>query len=99
MTEFQINDEILKQVFALLSCSTDYEANLVFDSASNDYWVNEVLDEEYDLRQSKREFALDALRGVLGSLDRQGYKLSLNGEEVGITQALDTLIQKAQEEA
>ncbi len=94
----ELNDDLAKEVFALLSCSTDYEAGLAYDSTSPDFWKNENLEADYEVSQAKREFALDALRGVLNYLQHHGYQLTQDGEPVDFSEALNTLVQKSEEE-
>jgi len=98
MPALELNEDVLKQVFALSSSSTDYEASLAYDSKSNDYWKNENLEDMHKSAQPKREFALDALRGVLGWLDRNGYEIYQDGSPVDISNVLNALIQPSEEE-
>lgn len=94
----ELNEDLLKEVFTLLSCSTDYEAGLAYDEKSNDYWQNENLEQDHKVSQTKREFALDALRGVLNWMQHHHYTLVQEGEPVDISEVLNTLIQKSEEE-
>lgn len=98
MPALELNEDILKQVFALSSSSTDYEASLAYDSTSNDYWKNENLEDTHKSVQPKREFALDSLRGVLGWLSRNGYEIYQDGSPVDISNVLNALIQPSEED-
>lgn len=95
---FELNDDLLKEVFALLTSSTNYEVELAYDAKNPDYWKNEDLTEDFDVTQPKREFALDALRGVLNWLHRHQFQLMQDGKEVDMKKVLDQLIQSSDEE-
>ena len=98
MGAFELNDDLLKEIFALLTSSTSYEVELAYDAKNPDYWKNEDLAEDFEVVQSKKEFALDALRGVLNWLHRHQFQLMRDGKEVEIKKVLDQLIQTEEEE-
>ena len=73
-----------KELFELFSSCSTQELSGVYDPSSTAYFLNTKLDEEYELAQSKREFAIDAIRAVLGFLSRRGYRLEKDGEFVAL---------------
>ena len=97
MANFEITEDVLKETFALLTSSTDYEVSHVVDPQSTDYWQKEKLDDVLKCAQTKREYALDSLRGVLNYFQLHGYQLSTGGEAVDIKQALEQLVANAEE--
>jgi hypothetical protein len=78
--EIFISDTELKEIFELFSSCTEFELNQIYDLAGDSYFERINLSEEYQLLESKREFALDAIRSVLYFLNRHGYKLEKSGE-------------------
>ncbi|MBI1883130.1 MAG: hypothetical protein HYS08_02860 [Chlamydiae bacterium] len=93
----ELNDDLLKEIFALSTASTDYEVTLAYDAKNEDFWQKENLDEIYKQNQQKREYALDSLRGVLSWLERHGYEIHHEGQKVDLTNILSTLVQKEEE--
>ncbi|MBI1870396.1 MAG: hypothetical protein HYS07_04295 [Chlamydiae bacterium] len=94
----ELNDDLLKEIFALSTASTDYEVNLAYDAKNEDFWQKENLNEVYKLGQQKREYALDSLRGVLSWLNRHNYEIHQEGQKVDLSNILNTLVQKEEEE-
>lgn len=94
----ELNEDLLKAIFALSTASTDYEVELAYDAKNEDFWESENLDEVYNQSQKKREYVLDSLRGVLGWLSRNEYKIYREGKEVDLSKILGTLVQKSEEE-
>ena len=78
---FSLSDTDLKEIFELFSSCSKDELTHVYNRSSSAYFELTDLDEEYELTQPKREFAVDAVRGVLAFLSRRGYRLD-NGEKV-----------------
>ena len=93
----ELSDNLLKEIFALSTASTDYEVELAYDPKNSDFWQNENLDESYKLNQQKKEYSLDALRGVLGWLNRHGFRVTQEGKEVDLNPVLELLVQKSDE--
>ena len=79
-----LNDEDLRELFALFSSPTDDELRQVFDASHTNFYKLENLDAEYSLTQEKREFADDAWRAVTYFLYRRGFKLYKNGVELDL---------------
>lgn len=81
----KLNDNDLKEIFALLSSPTHYERNQVYDKNSSQYFAEIVLEEIYELSQEKREYALDAWRAVLFFLYKRGFRLKINDREIELS--------------
>ncbi len=82
-----LQEEDLKHIFALFTSPTLSERRQVYDPDSAHYYVNENLQDEYELTEEKREYALDAWRAVIYFLHRKGFKLSKDGQEVNLADA------------
>lgn len=95
--KLELSEDLLKEIFALSTASTDYEVNLAYDPNDTDFWQKENLDEILKAAQPKREFALDSLRGVLSWLSRHGYQITQDGKEVDLKPILSELVQKEEE--
>ena len=80
-----LNDEDLKELFSLFTSPTKYEVEQVYDKESSHYHLNINLEEEYDLTEEKREYALDAWRAVLYFLHRKGFSLVRNKEKIDLS--------------
>jgi hypothetical protein len=78
--EIRFSDSDLKELFELFSSCSKYELSRVFDPNDPMYFGRVDLEQEYELTQPKREFALDAARAVLYFLHSRGYKLQRNDE-------------------
>lgn len=80
-----LEEEDLKKVFALFTSCTQDEKRQVLDESSARYFKKENLSEEYELRMTKRDFAIDAWRSVLAFLQSQGVKIKLNDSEISLS--------------
>ncbi|HYX73014.1 MAG TPA: hypothetical protein VE732_09600 [Nitrososphaera sp.] len=78
--EIDFSDDDLKEVFGLFSSPTEHELKQTYDPDSEHYFRRIVPLEEYNLSQDKREFSLDALRGVIAFLHRHGYRIEKDGK-------------------
>jgi hypothetical protein len=78
--DLTFTDTDLKELFELFSSSTKYELARIYEQGSESHFERIELNEEYELIQERREFALDAARAVLYFLCRRGYRLEMNGE-------------------
>ncbi len=75
------NDAELKELFALFSSASLYELRQIYDKNNDLFFMNEILSDEYELTESKREFASDSWRAVIYFLLKNGYQLK-KGDEV-----------------
>jgi len=80
-TTIKPSEQDLQEIFALFTSPADEEKNRLYDASDRLFFRNERLDEQYQLSQEKREFAIDAWRAVAYFLFRHGYRLSKDGEE------------------
>lgn len=80
-------DEELKEIFALFTSPTLSERQEAYNPSSAHYFLNENLQDEYELTEEKREYALDAWRAVMYFLHRNGFKLYKDGEETNLEDA------------
>jgi hypothetical protein len=79
--KINLEEQDLQEIFGLFSSVTGEEKHRLFDSSDRLFFRNEELDEEYQLNQEKREFAIDAWRAVAYFLYRHGYTVFKNGQE------------------
>ncbi len=87
-----VSNDDLKELFELLTSSTKYELEKVFDSSSSDYYKNVNLADEYEVTQPKREYALEAWNAVTYFLHRHGYSLAKDGEILRLDFAEDNFL-------
>lgn len=78
----KLTENELKEIFSLFTASTNYELKQIYDNKSHHHFLSEKLKEEYELSQSKAEFANDAWRSVLYFLHIHGYILKKNDKEI-----------------
>ncbi|MGH7495429.1 MAG: hypothetical protein ACREOO_23980 [bacterium] len=76
-----LNEHDLKEIFALFSSVSTYELGQIYDRLHDNFYKNEILAEEYELTQPKREFARDSWRAVIYFLYKQGYQLK-KGDQI-----------------
>jgi len=79
--EVTLNDEDLRDLFALFSSPTDEELRQVLNPSHSNFYKLENLKAEYTLTQERREFAEDVWRAVIYFLQRKGFNLYRNGGE------------------
>ena len=89
----KLNEDDLREIFALFCSTTRYERNQIYDKDSGHHFASENLDDVYDLSQEKREYALDAWRAVMYLLYRRGFKLRRNNEEIQLNFADEEFIE------
>ena len=82
-----LNDEDLREIFALFSSPTDEERAQAYKEASRHFYNKENLTEEYSLTQEKREFAVDAWRAVIYFLHRHGYSITGSGRHFDLVRS------------
>jgi hypothetical protein len=87
----KFTDKDLKEIFAIFSSATKYELSQIYDESGYHHFENVDLDGEYELTESKREFALDSIRAVLFWLSRHKYSLSKDGEKDDLSWLKDDL--------
>ncbi|MEP7147795.1 MAG: hypothetical protein ABI857_02835 [Acidobacteriota bacterium] len=80
-----LNDADYKELFSLFCSPTQYEVSQLYSKESDHYFEKEDLQEEYELTQEKREFSIDAWRSVLTFLNRKGFFLVKDGNEVSLS--------------
>ena len=86
--DIEFSESDLKEIFALFSSPAEYELHETYDLNSENYFECVALDEEYELAQEKREFALDALRAVFHFLHRHGCRIEKDGK----TRSLESVL-------
>ncbi len=75
----------LKEIFQLFTSVSLEEREAVYDSSSPHCLGNVCLDDEYELCEPKREYALDAWRAVLSFLRTRNYSLVKDGQVVDLS--------------
>lgn len=66
--EIVLEENDLKEIFGLFAGPTKREKAETYQQDRGHYFEDEVLSEEYNLTQEKREFSLDAWRAVISFL-------------------------------
>ncbi|HEV3164534.1 MAG TPA: hypothetical protein VGZ22_10950 [Isosphaeraceae bacterium] len=79
-----LNEEDLKELFALFTSCTDHEKQQIYDERSPHFYKDLKLDEEYTYTAETREYALDAWRAVLSFLGSKGFVISRNEELIDL---------------
>ena len=78
----KLSAEELKELFALFTSCSNYEIFQIYNSDNEHYFLNEDLNEDYELVQSKAEYANDAWRAVIYFLHKRGYTLTKDGDQI-----------------
>ena len=90
--EIRFSDSDLKELFELFSSCSKHELSRVFDPDDPMYFGRVDLEQEYELTQPKREFAIDAARAVIYFLHRRGYKLQRNDETLSLAAIVEHFV-------
>lgn len=80
--EIFLSEDDLKEIFALFSSVTQHEKNQAYGQDRRFAHSNIDLDEEYQLSEPKRDFALDAWRAVLSFLMLKGVTIDYKGSKL-----------------
>jgi hypothetical protein len=80
----ELTESDLQELFAPFSSATQEEILQIFSERSQHFYQAHDLNDEYELTEEKREYALDAWRAVLQFLHRKGYGLVKDGEAVDL---------------
>lgn len=83
--QISLNDADFKELFSLFCSPTSYEVSQIYSKESGFYFEKVELQEEYELSQEKKEFAIDAWRSVLIFLNRRGFSLAKDGKNVDLS--------------
>jgi hypothetical protein len=70
-----LSEEDLKEIFSLFTTVSKDELLMIYEENNPHYYLKANLEDEYELCEEKREFAIDAWRAVLYFLYRKGYSL------------------------
>jgi hypothetical protein len=81
------SEDNLQELFALFSSPTREEIAEIYRPESTQFYKDENLEDEYELTQTKREFALDAWTAVMQFLNKHDYFVSKNGMKVDLTKS------------
>lgn len=87
-----LSEDDLKEIFSLLTSSTRYERDQVYDEGSDHHFLEVDLFNEYTLTEEKREYALDAWRAVIYFLHLRGYSLWKEGEKTDLSFSEDEFV-------
>ena len=75
-----ITHKDFQEIFALFSSPTKAELEMIYNPSHHLFFEKENLEDEYDLAEEKKEFAIDAARAVLYWLRQHGYQLTKDGK-------------------
>lgn len=80
-----LTEEDLKEIFSLFSSPSKDELQMMYNKDHYLYFKQIDLDDEYELSQARRDFALDAWRAVTYFLSSEGYSLTKGGKVVDLS--------------
>ncbi|PIR16271.1 MAG: hypothetical protein COV48_09985 [Elusimicrobia bacterium CG11_big_fil_rev_8_21_14_0_20_64_6] len=82
--EIALDDDDLKNIFALFCSPTKQERAQAHEPTSVHHYSKVDLSGEYSLTQERREYSLDAWRAVLEFLRTKGVRLRIGEQELDL---------------
>ncbi len=81
----KLTEDEFREIFELFSSPSKFEKEQIYNKNNDHYFKKVNLNEEYELTQSKKEFAMDAWRSVIAFLNSNGYSLFKDKEIINIS--------------
>jgi hypothetical protein len=83
--KMKLTEKEYKELFELFSSPTKYERKQIYDKDNEHFYEKIDINKEYELTESKKDYAIDIWRAVIYFLHNKGYKLEKDNKIINLS--------------